>query len=333
MKKLFFICLLMCFFSVFLSAQTAEKLEELLKNPAVSYEQAAWFVLEAADIWDLSNNAAAAGSYEAFVVAMEQEWLPKKAGFDDTARLDGVSLLIMGSFGLKGGIFYSWTKNPHYAYRELVYQDVIQGRADPTMKVSGDTLVFLVSRVLSAIENSEWSPVLSVKPRGLVRGQVTAATAVAAAAAPGSRQNQQLVALADRITAELDLRSVADTTVRITNEGVTISLLNIQFLANSAELADSEKTKLREISQILNSVPNRRILVSGHTALAGTERDRQLTSLQRAQSVKDYLVLIGYRKADEILVQGYGSERPVASNDTPEGMALNRRVEITILEN
>jgi outer membrane protein OmpA-like peptidoglycan-associated protein len=41
---------------------------------------------------------------------------------------------------------------------------------------------------------------------------------------------------------------------------------------------------------------------------------------------------MGARKANEIVVVGYGSDRPIASNSTPEGMALNRRVEITLLE-
>jgi len=127
-------------------AQTATEIEKLLETEALSYEQAAWLVLEAADL---------SGSFEAdgaFNFAAQQGWLPKKAKPQDKARLDGVSLLVMRSFGIKGGLFYSLTKNPHYAYREMVYQDIIQSRSDPKMHVSGDLLLFLVNRVLSRTE-------------------------------------------------------------------------------------------------------------------------------------------------------------------------------------
>ena len=141
--------------AVFLPAQTAEKLEQLLNTPSVSYGQAAWFILEAADVQSISDNAVIPDNNEAFVYAREKEWLPKNAGPGDIARLEGVSLLLMESFGFKGGIFYSWTKNPHYAYRELVYLGVIQGRIDPKMIVSGDLLFYLVNRVLSILENPQ----------------------------------------------------------------------------------------------------------------------------------------------------------------------------------
>jgi hypothetical protein len=61
----------------------------------------------------------------------------------------------MGAFGIKGGVMYSVTKSPHYAYRELVYQGIIQGRADPGLAVSGDLLLFMVSKVLDRIEGEE----------------------------------------------------------------------------------------------------------------------------------------------------------------------------------
>jgi len=124
-------------------AQTAAELEILLATVALNYEQAASFVLRAADV-------TASGS--AFNYASEQKWLPAKAAPDDIAALDGVSLLVMGAFGIKGGIMYSATKNPHYAYRELVHQGIIQGRADPDLAVSGDRLLFVISRALDRIE-------------------------------------------------------------------------------------------------------------------------------------------------------------------------------------
>ena len=112
-----------------------------------------------------------------------------------------------------------------------------------------------------------------------------------------------------------------------------IMLSNIQFLGDSAELLESEKVKLREIAEILKTIPDQKVMVAGHTALSGTEAGRNAVSLGRAQAVANYLISLGARGPDDIIAVGYGSERPIADNSTPEGMAANRRVEITILEN
>jgi hypothetical protein len=53
---------------------------------------------------------------------------------------------------MKGGAFYTLAKTPHYAYRELLLQNIIQGRADPDMAVSGDLLLFVINRALEKKE-------------------------------------------------------------------------------------------------------------------------------------------------------------------------------------
>ena len=136
----------------FLSAQTAALIEQLLETRTVSYEQAASFVLEAADLEDFSSGASSA---EAFNYAAERRWLPRRVSGSDEATLQGVSLIIMQSFGFKGGIFYSMAKNQHYAYRELQYQEIIQGRTDPQMAVSGDYLLFMIGRALGKVEDEQ----------------------------------------------------------------------------------------------------------------------------------------------------------------------------------
>ena len=74
------------------------------------------------------------------------------------------------------------------------------------------------------------------------------------------------------------------------------------------------------------------ILVSGHTALAGTEKVRQLLSEERADAVAEFLIALGVRDRAHIFTQGFGATKPVAPNNTEAGKARNRRVEITILE-
>ena len=146
-----FITILAVLFGVLsapLYAQTAAEVEQLLQIKAVNYGQAARFVLEAADAVKIKDPG------QAYAFAAEHSWLPQKAAADDTARLDGLSLLLMQAFAVKGGMWYSLTKNSHYAYRELVYQDIIQGQTDPKMTVSGEQLLFLINRLLSRQENA-----------------------------------------------------------------------------------------------------------------------------------------------------------------------------------
>ncbi len=127
---------------------------------------------------------------------------------------------------------------------------------------------------------------------------------------------------------DLGLKNV---TVKPGEKGLTISIENIQFEPDSAVLMESEKSKLREISKILNEYPND-ILVTGHTALAGSEKMRQILSEERASSVADFFVQNGVRDRYHIFTQGFGAKIPVAPNNTEEGKARNRRVEITILD-
>jgi len=199
----------------------------------------------------------------------------------------------------------------------MVFKDLIQGRSDPQMKVSGYTMLLIVNRLLFRIENNPWEAPSAPQ-------EISEADKI---------KNEENIALVEEITAQLESMEITNTDVRITDEGITISVSNIQFIANSTELPEKEKQTIAEIARILRSMPGRKILVAGHTALAGTQRDRLRTSRERAQAVADYLVLLGARRADEIVVAGYGAERPIADNKTQEGMALNRRVEITLLEN
>ncbi|MBQ3671491.1 MAG: OmpA family protein [Treponema sp.] len=127
---------------------------------------------------------------------------------------------------------------------------------------------------------------------------------------------------------ELGLENV---TVAQSDKGLTISIENIQFKADSAVLEESEKEKLKMISEILKEYQND-ILVAGHTARAGSEASCQQLSEERADSVAEYLIGLGVRDKYHILTIGHGSKIPVASNSTAKGMAKNRRVEITILD-
>ena len=143
---LFFLCSLLPVPCSLLHAQTADQIETLLQTRAVTYEQATNFVFLAAEI-DQQNP---------FRYAQQEKWLAKNSMARDQINLKQVSLLIMQAFNIKGGPLYTITKNSHYAYREMVYQDIIQGRIDPGMTVSGEMLLFLVNRVLYRLDENPW---------------------------------------------------------------------------------------------------------------------------------------------------------------------------------
>ena len=145
-KHLFIFTFSLLILPVFAYSQTAQKVEDLLNTQAVSNEQAAWLILEAADI---SGPAGILTEAEAFRYASDKKWFPASSQANGKARLDRVSALIMQAFNMSGGILYNLTKNHHYAYRELVHRVVIVGRADPQMDVTGYELLYMVNRILN----------------------------------------------------------------------------------------------------------------------------------------------------------------------------------------
>jgi len=139
--------------------------------------------------------------------------------------------------------------------------------------------------------------------------------------------------IASEISEEISRLNIPNAEVRVVEEGISINLEDIRFQADTAIMLPGEREKLDQIAGILMRYQDRDIMVSGHTALAGTAEGRMRLSVERASAVADYMISRGVRSADRVTVRGYGAERPVADNRTEEGMRRNRRVEITILEN
>jgi hypothetical protein len=137
------ICLLvLCAFR--LSAQDAGEMDVLLETPAVSGAQAARFVLGAAGLLpELSGQAAEAAAWD---LARERGWA---SGSGNAAlSLRETAFLVMGAFGFKGGVMYTLFPGPRYAYRELLYRKIIQGRADGGFTLSGERLLRIIGRAL-----------------------------------------------------------------------------------------------------------------------------------------------------------------------------------------
>ncbi len=139
----------------------------------------------------------------------------------------------------------------------------------------------------------------------------------------------------DSLRAEVEkaVEGMPNVSVAKTDEGVTISIQDIQFEADSARLKAPELAKVARIAELLKRYPDRDILVTGHSAAAGYAAGRKKLSEDRAAAVAASLVALGARAPERVRATGYGDERPIADNATEAGRARNRRVEITILEN
>ena len=133
--------------------------------------------------------------------------------------------------------------------------------------------------------------------------------------------------LAEKI--ENEKSQIPDTVIEKTGAGTRISIRNLRFKSDSAALLEVEKNRLDEIARILKSEPSTKILVEGHTASTGDERGEKILSLERARKIAREMAARGVPEG-KFECFGFGSERPVAPNDTPQNRAQNRRVEITI---
>jgi len=108
-----------------------------------------------------------------------------------------------------------------------------------------------------------------------------------------------------------------------------ITLPNIEFASGKAALTAKGEGTLEAVLRFLQSQPNVGLDIYGHTDAQGAEAYNQKLSEGRAQSVMDYLVSKGIPKT-RLTARGYGESKPIATNDTAEGRAQNRRVELRI---
>ena len=119
--------------------------------------------------------------------------------------------------------------------------------------------------------------------------------------------------------------------IKETAGGIMLTLENLHFKPDSAQLLPGEAALLDKIAAILKETGQNKLLVNGHTASVGNSSGEMALSIERAKEVAAQLSKRGI-DADKFICRGSGSKYPVADNSTKEGMAQNRRVEITILE-
>ena len=114
-------------------------------------------------------------------------------------------------------------------------------------------------------------------------------------------------------------------------DNVLIRAQGFSFKPGSSEIESSNFTLLNKINDAISRFPNSKILVSGHTDSTGSAELNLALSKNRARTVADFMSQVGNIDVNRIQSNGFGKEKPVASNETVEGRAQNRRVEILII--
>ena len=113
--------------------------------------------------------------------------------------------------------------------------------------------------------------------------------------------------------------------------GLTVRLKNIYFDSNKTTLKPESFVELDKVVDFLVQNGTVEIEISGHTDSKGSDEYNKNLSQGRSQAVVDYVVKQGI-VASRLTAHGYGESKPIDTNDTPEGMANNRRVEFTVMK-
>jgi len=141
----------------------------------------------------------------------------------------------------------------------------------------------------------------------------------------------------DAAALEAEKRARADLTARLnralptrqTDRGIVAEIAGVQFATGAVTLNPGAREALARFAGIVGVYPSLSFKVEGHTDTTGSDETNRKLSLQRAMTVRDYLIGQGVDAAS-IKVEGLGPLRPVADNATSEGRARNRRVEIIL---
>ncbi len=115
-------------------------------------------------------------------------------------------------------------------------------------------------------------------------------------------------------------------------KGSKITLKNVFFDFDKHDIKKESYPELDRLVDLLLEFPNMKVELSGHTDDVGSERYNKKLSQKRSDEVRKYLISKGVIKG-QLKSKGYGSERPIALNDTEDGRSKNRRTEFEILDN
>jgi outer membrane protein OmpA-like peptidoglycan-associated protein len=126
-------------------------------------------------------------------------------------------------------------------------------------------------------------------------------------------------------------RQLENLQLRETESGVVVTLGDVLFETGEVNLREQALTSLVEVVDLLQTEPDKQIRIEGHTDSIGSSEANLRISRQRADAVRSALVDLGV-DADRMTAVGMGEDYPIDSNETEEGRASNRRVDVILLD-
>jgi len=127
-------------------------------------------------------------------------------------------------------------------------------------------------------------------------------------------------------------RQLENLQLRKTESGVVVTLGDVLFATGQASLVEGALSSLEEVVDLLQTEPDKKIRVEGHTDSSGEAEANTELSQQRADAVRHALIDLGVAE-DRITAIGMGEDFPIASNEDAAGRARNRRVDVILLDN
>lgn len=167
------------------------------------------------------------------------------------------------------------------------------------------------------------------KESDIARSKAAERAATAQASALHQQRDVLVATAAERERTELEIR-LAELQARETERGLVVTLGDVLFETDRADLRPSAAGKLDQLVAVLRESPDRAVLIEGHADARGSSGYNLDLSRRRADTVRAFFVSRGV-DASRIVATGYGEEYPVASNSTIEGQTMNRRVEVVLL--
>ncbi len=151
----------------------------------------------------------------------------------------------------------------------------------------------------------------------------------------------------EQVAAELEVRQQREAKVKMAkaiinpSEGdvlfnasgdIVLRLHGLAFDVGKADITDKQVPLLQKVQEVVAMFPQARLRIEGHTDATGNETTNQQLSEKRAYAVMQYLRQSMSLAAESVTAVGYGSEKPVASNQSADGRAKNRRIDIIIMQ-
>lgn len=158
------------------------------------------------------------------------------------------------------------------------------------------------------------------------QAQANAAQAQASSAEERAAGAEQRASGAEQQAALLQQR-LAELQARPTERGVLVTLGDVLFEFNRAEIKPGAQASLQKLADFLQQYPDRRVLIEGYTDNIGSDAYNESLSRRRAEAVAARLITMGVA-SQRITATGLGKSHPVADNSTDTNRALNRRVEV-----